>query len=180
MQLQKSYLRLSCFEIKLPLNESEHTVTRRVLSDLNNSYNSAFNHSFTESLLKHCGTSEGIAVRETRTAKKRKRRDMQRNIRSSINKSFGDAINFLASNESFSGYQRKRLAQLFDKCEVSKPKKHRITDSQYNEYLDIVLQKLSDWPEDKNMNWSELSRLCGLTTKKWRSSGESDCRRKWN
>ncbi len=48
MQLQKSYLRLSCFEIKLPLNESEHTVTRRVLSDLNNSYNSAFNHSFTE------------------------------------------------------------------------------------------------------------------------------------
>ncbi len=125
MQLQKSYPRLPCFEnslIKFPLNESEGTVTRRVLSDLNDSYNSAFNHSFTESLLKHCGTSEGIAVRETRTAKKRKRRDMQRNIRSSINKSFGDAINFLASNESFSGYQRKRLAQSFDKCEVSKPK----------------------------------------------------------
>ena len=42
----------------------------RVLSDLNGSYKSAFNHSFTESVLKHCGTSEGIAVRETRTDKK--------------------------------------------------------------------------------------------------------------
>ena len=73
MQLQKSYPRLPCFEnslIKLPLNESERTVTRRVLSDLNGSYKSAFNHSFTESVLKHCGTSEGIAVRETRTDKK--------------------------------------------------------------------------------------------------------------
>ncbi len=74
MKLLKSYPRLPCFEnnlIKLPLNESEHTVTRMVLSDLNGSYKSAFNHSFTESVLKHCGTSEGIAVRETSTAKKR-------------------------------------------------------------------------------------------------------------
>ncbi len=71
MQLQKSYPRLPCFEnslIKFPLNESKGTVTRRVLSDLNDSYNSAFNHSFKESLLKHCVTSEGIVVRETRTA----------------------------------------------------------------------------------------------------------------
>ncbi len=63
MKLQKSYPRLPCFEnslIKLPL---KHTVTRRVLIDLNGSYKSAFNHLFTESVLKHCGTSEGIAVR---------------------------------------------------------------------------------------------------------------------
>ena len=80
---------------------------------------------------------------------------MQRNICSSINKSFGEnaAINFLASNESFSGYQRKRLSQSFDKCEVSK---HRITDSQFTQYQAIVQQKVLDWPEDKNMNWSEL------------------------
>ena len=76
--------------------------------DLNDSYSSAFNRSFTESLLKHCGTSEGIAVKQTRTVQKKKRRIMQRNICSSINKSFREnaAINFLASNESFSGYQR--------------------------------------------------------------------------
>ena len=80
IELQKSYPRLPCFEnslIKFPLNETEGTITRRVLADLNDSYNSTFNHSFTESLLKHCGTSEGIAVKETHTAKKRKRRDMQ-------------------------------------------------------------------------------------------------------
>ncbi len=129
IELQKSYPRLPCFEnslIKFPLNETEGTITRRVLADLNDSYNTKFNHSFTESLLKHCGTSEGIAVKEAHTAKKRKRRDMQRNICSSINKSFGEnaainflaknaAINLLASNKSFSGYQRKRLAQSFDK-----------------------------------------------------------------
>ncbi len=93
IQLQKSYPRLPCFQnslIKFPLNKSEGATTHRVLRELNNSYNSAFNHSFTESILKHCGTSEGIAVKETHTAKKRKRRDMQRNICSSINKSFGE------------------------------------------------------------------------------------------
>ncbi len=117
-----------------------------VLSDLNGSYKSAFNHSCTESVLKHCGTSEGIAVRETSTAKKRKRREMQRNICSSINKSFGEnaAINFLASNKSFSGYQRKQLGKSFDKCEISKPKRHRISDSQFTQYKDIVQQKVSD------------------------------------
>ncbi len=92
---------------------------------------------------------------------------MQRNICSSINKSFGEnaAINFLASNESISGYQRKQLAQSFDKCEVSKPKKRCNTDSQFTQFKDRVQQKLSDWPEDTNMNWSELGRQCGLTTK---------------
>ncbi len=87
---------------------------------------------------------------------------MQRNICSSINKSFGEnaAMNFLASSESFSGYQRKRLGQSFDKCE---PKRRRITDSQFTQYKVIVQQKVSDRPEDKNMNWSELGTQCGIS-----------------
>ncbi len=83
IQLQKSFPRLPCFDdslIQIPLNESEASVTRRVLADLNGSYNSIFNHSFTESILIHCGTSEGITVEETKTVKKRKRRDLQWNI----------------------------------------------------------------------------------------------------
>ena len=169
IQLQKSFPRLPCFDdslIQIPLNESEASVTRRVLADLNGSYNWTFNHSFTESILMHCGTSEGITVKETKTVKKRKRRDLQQNICLSVNKSFREnaAINFLASKESFSGYQRKRLAQSFDKCEVSKPKKHRITDSQFTQYNDIVVQKLSDWPQDEPMIWSKLGSQCGLTT----------------
>ena len=74
--------------IKFPLGDNEATVTRRVLSDLNDLYNSAFNRSFTESLLKHCDTSEGIAVKQTRTVQKK----IQRNICSSINKSFGETM----------------------------------------------------------------------------------------
>ncbi len=70
----------------------------------------------------------------------------------------------MASKESFSGYQRKRLAQSFDKCEVSKPIKRRITDSQFTQYNDIVVQKLSDWRQDESMIWSKLGSQCGLTT----------------
>ncbi len=69
---------MPCFQnslIKFPLNKSEGATTHRVLGELNNSYNSAFNHSFTESILNHCGTSEGIAdVKETHTAKKEEER----------------------------------------------------------------------------------------------------------
>ncbi len=68
----------------------------------------------------------------------------------------------MASNESFSGYQRKLLCQ---SCEVSKPKKRRITDSHFTQYKVIVQQKVSDWPADKKMNWSELGTQCGVTTK---------------
>ena len=59
--------------------------------------------------------------------------------------------------------KRKRLGQSFDKCEVSKPKRRRITDSQFTQYKVIVQQKVSDWPEDKNMNWSELGTQCGIS-----------------
>ena len=68
----------------------------------------------------------------------------------------------MASNESFTGYQRKLLGQ---SCEVSKPKKRRITDSHFTQYNVIVQQKVSDWPADKKMNWSELGTQCAVTTK---------------
>ena len=93
---------------------------------------------------------------------------MQRKVCESINNTFAKnaAINFLSSNESFSGYQQKRLAQSFDQCEVSHPnKKRRINDSILEQYKDIVISKLSDWLQDKRINWSELGRLCGLNAK---------------
>ncbi len=43
--------------------------------------------------------------------------------------------------------------------------RHRITDSQFTQYKAIVRQKVLDWPEDKNINWSELGTKCGATTK---------------
>ena len=42
-------------------------------------------------------------------------------------------------------------------------KKRRITDSFVDEYKDIILEKLMEWPPEKAMNWSELGRQSGLT-----------------
>ena len=70
-------------EINLPSTSStrdEAEVTREVLATLDNSYQSEFNHSFTESVVKHCGKSEGIVLKENRTEKKSKFRTLQRKI----------------------------------------------------------------------------------------------------
>ena len=82
-----------------------------------------------------------------------------------IKQKFGEngALNFLSQNESFSGYQRKRLAHFLKQNQVHNEKKHRITDSFVEEYKDIILEKLMEWPSEKLMNWSELGRQCGLT-----------------
>ena len=161
---------MDIIELNLPSEESvkEASITRTVLSELNSSYVSTFNHLFTTSILKHCSGSENIASKVTPSIKNKNKRDMQRKVCESINNTFAKnaAINFLSSNESFSGYQRKRLAQSFDQCEVSHPnKKRRINDSILEQYKDIVISKLSDWPQDKRINWSELGRLCGLNAK---------------
>ena len=103
----------------------ESVATRKVIAELNKSYELSFNHSFTESLLKHCSESECIMRKESAVVKKRKRRDMQRNVCSAMNKAFAEnaALSFLADNESFSGYQHERLAQSFEQVETPRPKK---------------------------------------------------------
>ena len=53
------------------------TVTRRVIAELNVSYESTFNHTFTESVLKHCGRTEGITRKPNATEKKRAKRETQ-------------------------------------------------------------------------------------------------------
>ena len=68
------------------------------MAELNKSYELSFNHSFTESLLKHCSESEGIVRKESAVVKKRKRRDMQRIVCSAINKAFAEnaALSFFS------------------------------------------------------------------------------------
>ncbi len=41
--------------------------------------------------------------------------------------------------DSFSGFHRNGLGQSFDNCEVSKPKRRRISDSQFTQYKDIEI-----------------------------------------
>ena len=89
-------------EINLPSTSGtsstrdEAKVTREVLATLDNSYQSEFNHSFTVSVVKHCGKSEGIVLKENRTEKKSKFRILQRKFVSSISDTFAKkaAISF--------------------------------------------------------------------------------------
>ena len=67
-------------KLTLPSTSSvtkENTVTCKVMAELNVSYESTFNHSFTELLLKHCGKSEGLTCGLSSTEKKKPKRDMQ-------------------------------------------------------------------------------------------------------
>ena len=63
----------SIVQITLPehTSSSEASVTQQVLEALNTSYESVYNHSFTDSVVKYCGKKEGITKRETPIVKKR-------------------------------------------------------------------------------------------------------------
>ncbi len=115
-ELQKQFPGLPVFEpvtlvnITFPSNSStnEACVTRRVLSELNSSYESVFNRSFTESVLSHCAKSEGICRKKSVAVIKQKKRIFQRNICLANENKFSEnlAINFLYENDSFQAYQR--------------------------------------------------------------------------
>ena len=157
-------------EINLPSTSGtsstcdEAEVTREVLATLYNSYQSEFNQSFTESVVKHCGKSEGLVLKENRTEKKNKFRILQRKFVSSISDTFAKkaAISFLSENESLEQYKRKRMSQSFELVTEPKPKKRHINDSFIDEYKDIVVEKLNEWPVDNVLNWSVIARQCNL------------------
>ena len=180
LDFQKSFQSLPIFvmaesqpniiEINLPSTSGtnstrdEAEVTREVLATLDNSYQSEFNHSFTESVVKHYGKSEGIVLKENRTEKKSKFRKLQRKCVSSISDKFAKkaAISFLSENESLEQYKRKRMSQSFELVTEPKSKKRHINDSFIDEYKVIVVEKLNEWPVDNVLNWSVIARQCNL------------------
>ena len=91
--------------------ESVAGTTRKVLAELNKSYEEAFSQSFTEAAVQYCGRSEGIDKRKSKQEKEV--RAMQLKFRDSVNEQYAStaAITFLAENESVHGYQRKSLSQ---------------------------------------------------------------------
>ena len=116
LDLQKSFPGLPCFEpesiVKLNLpsdNSDESTVVRKVLQDLNSSFQSEYNESFTDLMVKHCSKSEGVVKKESKSETKRKQRAIKKKVCSEISEKLTEnaAVNLLSENESFSSYQRK-------------------------------------------------------------------------
>ena len=61
-------------KLTLPSTSSankEGAVTRKVMAELNVSSESTFHHSFTESVLKYCGKTEGLTRRLSANKKKK-------------------------------------------------------------------------------------------------------------
>ena len=65
---------------------------------------------------------------------------MQRKICSEITAKFSEnaAINLLSENESYSGYQRKRLQQSFEYVNTPKAKRCRNNEDSFEKFSEIV------------------------------------------
>lgn len=170
LQLQKTfptspyYVPPPIVDLTIPPDLAEPELTRTVLRELNQSYQSNYQHKFVDSAIKVCGSSEGIERKKTSAEKKKDKRKWQRNFRDSVNKQFSKnaGLSFLAENESFSGYQRKRLSQSFELKQPGRIRSHVPSDEILSRYSDAVLERVSLWPADKTINWSELARQCNI------------------
>ena len=144
------------------VNKSE--LTQKVFGDIVNTYESTFECSFSDTVVKY---SKDIVYKDTPIERKTRERNTKRSLVSAINDTFAEnaAISFLAENESFEQYQRNRLSQSFEQTAdyTPKPKKRHINDSFVDRYKDIVVEKLREWPVNDMLNWSEIARQCGMS-----------------
>lgn len=170
LTLQKAFPVFPCFaappivDVNIPSEVPEREVTRSVLQELNQSFESSYQHKFVASAIKFCGKSEGIDCKKSVAEKKKERRKMQRSFRDAVNKQYSKnaGLNYFAENESFAGYQRKRLAQAFKYNQSQRSKSHIPSENSLSCYQDTVIEKVQEWPEGKPINWTELGRQCSI------------------
>ena len=72
-------------------------------------------------------------------------------------------ITFLDEDESFRGFQRKGLAQLFDKPTSKKFKSHSPNFGDVDWDTQQVLSDLRAWPEGVAINWTHFVRSHTIT-----------------
>lgn len=152
--------------VQLPQGEFLREITQGVLREINHSYKDTYGQSFSESLVKFCGRSEGLERRKTPAEKKKAVRNLQRKFRDSTNQEYAStaALSFLSSNESLRDYQCKCLAQSFELSSATKRSKSHVPSSS-NRSCDTgsIVKEVQDRPEGKKMNWSEVARNHGVT-----------------
>ena len=172
LELQKAFPTLPCFippktiDLSIPMDTTEREVTSTVLRELDQNYETIYQHSFLDSALKN-GKGLGIERKKSAAERRRDKRKLQREFRDTVTQQFAmnAGISFLAENESFRGYQRKRLSQSFELNQPGKVRSHVPCEANVSCYRDAVLEKLSQWPDDELVNWSELARQCNIEGK---------------
>lgn len=128
--------------VSIPADTTEHKVTRSVLHEPNQNYQSNYHHSFIDSALK-VGKSLGIERKKSEVEKRKNKRKLKWEFCRAVNQQFAKnaGVAFLAENESFRGYQRKRLSQSFELKQPGKIKSHVPSESTISCYRDAVLEK---------------------------------------
>jgi len=147
--------------VQLPQEgESVKGVTRMVLGELNQSYHEAFGQGFTEAAVRYCGKAEGIEKRKSCLEKRKATREIQKKCRDSANQQYASTatLSYLSQNESMRSYQRKRLAQSFERLpERKRTKSHVVSQTKLTTYdTEAILAEVQEWPEGKRMNWMKL------------------------
>ena len=76
------------------------------------------------------------------------------------------ALHTFAEDESLACYQRKRLAQSFEKPPApKKPNSHSSSSSNLSVDKENILHDLREFPDDTKINWSEFARSHGVSNK---------------
>ncbi len=152
--------------VQLPQGCSVQEATRKVLGELNHSYQEAYKQSFSHAIVQYCGKAEGIERRKKKSEKKQVVRKIQRKFRDSTNQQFAStaALSFLSSDDSMRKYQRKRLTQSFEHQPQLKRVKSHIPSASVSLWdSEAIVKDVREWPDGKKMNWSELARCHGVT-----------------
>ena len=98
----------------LSTTTTERELTSAVLTDLNGTYVQRFGHTFVDSLVQNC---KDVDMKRTKTEKKRDHRNLLKRCRDKVNEQLAEnvALHTLAEDELLARYQRKCLAQSFEK-----------------------------------------------------------------
>ena len=75
-------------------------------------------------------------------------------------------MSVLAEAESLSSYNGKRSAYLFDSpAQPKRPKSHSLNEQNLSWDSASAVQALENFPENENINWSELARKLNIPLK---------------
>ena len=147
--------------------KDEKVLARRVLCELNSTWEEKFNHTFSIALPQNVPEAN-LCAKKSRTEKKREDRIQKRQLTQHISDQLKEnlTMSVLAEGESLSSYNRKRLALSFESATQPKRKKsHSPNELNLTWDVDGAIDELQSLPEGETINWSAIARKYNATQK---------------
>ena len=147
--------------------KEEKDLVRRVLSELNSTWEDKFTHTFSMSLPKNAPETQ-LCFKKSRPEKKREDRTQKRKLVQHITEQLKENITMsvLAEGESLSSYNRKRLALSFEPPPQAKRKKsHSPSEQNLTGDVNGAMDEIRNLPDGERINWSALARKYNVPQK---------------